>query len=108
VPTRIDLQRYKKTYPFLRREPRNFFLTESDLANVMIYTATVSFAGGFQITHVFPTGKFASAPKVTATPSGTNANFNVFIVSVSSAQVVIEASASNSDSVDIHAIEVLS
>lgn len=108
MPTRIDLQRYKKTYPFLRREPRNYFLTESDLANVMIYTAIVSFAGGFQITHVFPTGKFTSAPKVTATPSGTNANFNVFIMSVSNTQVVIEASVANSDSVHIHAIEVLS
>ena len=108
MPTRIDLQRYKKTYPFLRREPRNYFLTESDLANVMIYTATVSFSGGYQITHGFPAGKFGSAPKVTVTPSGTNANFNVFIVSVSSTQVVIEASVSNNDSVDIHAIEVLS
>jgi hypothetical protein len=108
VPTRIDLQRYKKTYPFLRREPRNYFLTESDLANVMIYTATVSFAGGFRITHNFPAGKFGSAPKVTVTPSGATANFNVFIVSVSSTQVVIESSVSNDDSVDIHAIEVLS
>jgi hypothetical protein len=108
VPTRIDLQRYKKTYPFLRREPRNYFLTESDLANVNIYTATVSFAGSAQVTHSFPPGKFTSVPTVTATPSGTFANFNVFILSVSSTQVVIAASTPNNDSFDIHAIEVLS
>jgi hypothetical protein len=113
VPTRIDLQRYKKTYPFLRREPRKYFLTESDLANVNIDAATVSFGGSDQVTYVFPVGKFTSAPKVTVTPITINplinyADFNVFIVSVNSTHVVLAASVPNSESVHIHAIEVLS
>ena len=108
MPTRIDLQRYKKTYPFLRREPRNYFLTESDLANVSIDTATASFGGSDSLTYTFPAGKFTSAPKVTVTPIGNSANFNVYIYSVSLNQVVITASTPNSDSVHIHAIEVLS
>ena len=106
MPTRIDLQRYKKTYPFLRREPREYFLTESDLANVTIDTATASFGGNDQLTYTFPVGKFSAAPKVTVTPLGNSANFNVYIYSVSSSQVIISASTPNSDSVHIHAIEV--
>jgi hypothetical protein len=108
MPTRIDLQRYKKTYPFLRREPRNYFLTESDLANVNIDVSTATFAGDDELTYNFPLGKFSSAPKVTVTPKGTTANFNVYIVSVTQLAVVIRASTPNSDSVQIHAIEVLS
>ena len=108
MPTRIDLQRYKKTYPFLRREPRNYFLTESDLANVTIDTGTASFGGSDQVTYSFPTGKFVGIPKVTVTPVGNFANFNVYVYSVSSTQVVIYASTPNSYAVHIHAIEVLS
>lgn len=108
MPTRIDLQRYKKTYPFLRREPRNYFITESDLAKVAIDTATASFAGSDQLTYNFPVGKFSGAPKVTVTPAGSAANFNVFIVSVSNTQLVLKASTPNSDSVHIHAVEVSS
>jgi hypothetical protein len=107
VPTRIDLQRYKKTYPFLRREPRNYFLTESDLANVTIETATASFGGADQLVYSF-TKSFGNPPKVTVTPIGSDANFNVFIVSVSTSQVTVKASAPNVGSVHIHAIEVLS
>ncbi len=70
-----------------------------------IEAATASFAGSDEITYNF-TKTFASAPKVTITPIGTLANFNVFIVSVSSTQLVIKASTANSDSVHIHAIEV--
>jgi hypothetical protein len=107
MPTRIDLQRYKKTYPFLRREPRNYFLTESDLANVTLETAHVSFAGSDLLVYTF-TKSFNSAPTVTATPSGTTANFNVYVSSVDQFTVTLRASAPNNNYVDIHAIEVLS
>lgn len=105
MPTRIDLQRYKKTYPFLRREPRSFYLTESDLAVAIIETASISFGGGDQITYNF-TKSFGSAPQVTATSLGPTADFNVFVVAVTTSQVIIRASVPNSDSVHIHAIEI--
>lgn len=108
MPTRIDLQRYKKTYPFLRREPRNYFLTESDLANVNIDAAIATFGGSDELTYSFPTGKFSLPPKVTVTPKGATANFSVYIVSISASSVTLKASTPTSDSVHIHAIEVLS
>lgn len=107
MPTRIDLQRYKKTYPFIRREPRLYYLseTEGNLAAI-IKTAEESFAGGDTITHTFTGTAFTSIPKVTVTPIGMGANFNVYIDSVSISQVVIKASVANNDSVHIHAIVV--
>lgn len=107
MPTKIDLQRYKKTYPFLRREPRLLYTSTSEpTLSATIDTATASFAGSDSITYNFPPGKFSSAPKVTVTPIGSLANFNVFIVSVSQTQLVLKASVPNADSVHIHAIEV--
>ncbi len=105
MPTRIDLQRYKKTYPFIRREPKLFYLSEDGLT-ATIKTAEVSFAGSDTITHTFTGVAFTSIPKVTVTPVGMGANFNVYIDSVSISQVVIKASVANGDSVHIHAIEV--
>ncbi len=106
MPTRIDLQRYKKTYPFLRREPVIVFTSTSEpTLSATIETAAESFGGTDQIIYNF-TKTFSSAPKVTLTPIGTSANFNVFIVSVSVSQLVLKASVPNSDSVHIHAIEV--
>jgi hypothetical protein len=106
VPTRIDLQRYKKTYPFLRREPSILYTSVSEpTLSATIETATASFNGSDQITYSFTKG-FSSAPKVTITPIGSEANFNVFIVSVTIAQLIIKASVENSQSVHIHAIEV--
>ena len=107
MPTRIDLQRYKKTYPFIRREPRLYYLSETEggLA-ATIKTAEESFAGGDTIIHVFSGTPFTSVPKVTITPIGAGANFNVYIDSVTISQVVIKASVANSESVHIHAIVV--
>lgn len=107
MPTRIDLQRYKKTYPFIRREPRLYYLSETEggLA-ATIKTAQVSFAGSDTITYSFTGTAFTSIPKVTVTPVGAGANFNVYIDSVSISQVIIKASTPNSDSVHIHAIVV--
>jgi hypothetical protein len=106
MPTRIDLQRYKKTYPFIRREPRLVFTSTSEQTlAATIEAAVASFGGSDQITYNF-TKTFLSAPKVTLTPIGSLANFNVFIVSVSQSQLVLKASVANSDSVHIHAIEV--
>ncbi len=105
MPTRIDLQRYKKTYPFLRRQPRYFYLTESDLAAAIIETTSASFNDSDEITYSF-TKAFTAAPQVTVTPVGSDANFSVFVSSVSSSSVTVKASTPNNGAVHIHAIQV--
>lgn len=101
MPTRYDLQRYKKSYAFIRRAPVLRYIIE-DI--VTIETAEASFNGSDTITYNF-SKTFINAPQVTATPKGTSASFNVFVTAVSNASVTIQASASNSDSVHIHAVE---
>lgn len=107
MPTRIDLQRYKKTYPFIRREPKLFYLseTESNVAGATIETAEASFSGNDYLVYNF-TKTFSVPPQVTVTPVGVSAGFNVFISSVSLSSVTIRASIPNSFAVHIHAIEV--
>lgn len=102
MPTRIDLQRYKKTYPFLRREPRSHYITDRPM---QIETAEVSFSGSDQLTYTF-TSVFTSIPKVTVTPVGASADVNIFVSTISSTSVSIQASAPNNFSVHIHVIEV--
>lgn len=106
MPTRIDLQRYKKTYPFIRREPKLYYLSETEggLA-ATIETAEKSFNGNDFVTYNF-TKTFSAAPKVTVTPVGVSAGFSVFVSAVSINSVTIQASAANNFAVHIHAIEV--
>lgn len=106
MPTRIDLQRYKKTYPFIRREPRIYYLSESEITlDATIETAEESFNGNEYLTYNFTKG-FSAAPKVTVTPIGVSAGFNVFISAVTKDYVTIQASIANNFAVHIHAIQV--
>ena len=101
MPTRYDLQRYKKSYAFIRRAPVLRYIIE-DI--VTIETAEASFNGSDTITYNF-SKTFINAPQVTATPKGTSASFNFFVTAVSNSSVTIQASSPNSDSVHIHAVE---
>lgn len=103
MPTRYDLQRYKKTYSFIRRAPVLRYILE-DI--VTIESAEASFNGSDTLIYTF-TKTFLSAPFVTATPLGSSANFNVFVTAVSNVSVTISASSPNSDKVNIHAIETV-
>ena len=109
MPTRIDLQRYKKTYPFLRRQPTILYTspTENALASAVIESVSQNFSGAEEITYSF-TKSFTIAPQVTVTPVGSDANFNVFVTSVSISSVTVKASVPNSGAVHIHAIQVTS
>jgi hypothetical protein len=101
VPTRYDLQRYKKSYAFIRRAPVLRYIIE-DI--VTIESAEASFNGSDTLTYSFK-NTFINPPQVTATPKGTSANFSVFVVLVSNTSVTIRASVPNSDSIHIHVIE---
>ena len=109
MPTRIDLQRYKKTYPFLRRQPTILYTspTENTLASAVIESISQSFGGADELTYSF-TKTFTVAPQVTVTPVGSDANFNVFVTSVSISSVTVRASTPNDGAVHIHAIQVTS
>ncbi len=109
MPTRIDLQRYKKTYPFLRRQPTILYTspTENALASAVIESVSQNFSGAEEITYSF-TKSFTIAPQVTVTPVGSDANFNVFVTSVSISSVTVKASVPNNGAVHIHAIQVTS
>lgn len=101
MPTRYDLQRYKKSYAFIRRAPVLRYIVENI---VTIESAEALFGGSDTLTYSFK-NTFINAPKVTVTPSGTSASFSVFVVAVSNTSVTVQASIPNSDGVHIHAIE---
>ena len=101
-----DYNRYKKTYPFIRRKP--FLLTSPDDRLVhQIGEETVTNAD--EVTISFTQGTFTSAPFVTAIAydSNTNsqANVNVYIISVSTTQVELGFSATFTGKVHYQAIQ---
>ena len=69
---KIDLNRYAKAYPFLRKEPR--YTYESD-SPVVLESAVISFDGGSEVTYSFKS-PYTSVPVVVATAQ--NDSFNVF------------------------------
>lgn len=101
---RVDVNRTRKTYPFIRRVPvyKYQYDTEQAGSNVIYEVASVSFSGTDQVTHNFTTS-FSSAPKVTATAK--DDNVNVYISAVSTSSVTINASAAFTGTVEIHAIQ---
>ena len=109
MPTRIDLQRYKKTYPFLRQQPTILYTspTENTLASAIIESVSQNFGGADYVIYSF-TKTFTSAPQVTVTPVGSDANFSVFVTEVTISSVTVKASTPNSGAVHIHAIQVTS
>ena len=100
-----DYNRYKKTYPFIRRKP--FLLTSPDDRLVhQIGEETVTNADEVVITF---TETFTSAPFVTANAydSNTNsqANVNVYIISVNTTEVRLGFSATFTGKVHYQAIQ---
>lgn len=92
---KIDLNRYAKAYPFLRKEPR--YTYESD-SPIVLESAVISFEGGSEVTYSFK-NSYTSAPVVVATAQ--NDSFNVFIKSVTTNTVTVGASSATSESVSI-------
>jgi hypothetical protein len=92
---KIDLNRYAKAYPFLRKEPKYTYKADEP---VSLESAVVSFEGGDEVTYNFK-NPYSSAPVVVATSQ--NDSFNVFIKTVTAAYVVVGASAANSETVSI-------
>lgn len=92
---KIDLNRYAKVYPFLRKQPKYSYLMEAEIA---LESAVVEFAGSDEVTYTFK-NSYAGAPVVVATSQ--NDSFNVFIKSITASSVTIGASVSNNESASI-------
>lgn len=92
---KIDLNRYAKAYPFLRREPKYSLQASSP---VSLESAVLDFAGSDEVTYTFR-NPYSAAPVVAAT--ALNDSVNVFVKSVNTNQVTIGASAANSEQVSI-------
>jgi len=95
---KIDLNRYAKAYPFLRRQPKYSLQASSP---VVLESSVLDFEGSDEVTYTF-LNDYSSAPTVVAT--SLNDSINVFIKSVTTAQVTIGASVENSGQVSIFVV----
>ena len=106
--SRLDLNRYRKIYSFLRFKPSlQPQQASSGDSDVIVEAGEITFTNADSGSHSF-TKSFSSAPYVTATAfdSSVNedANVNVFITAVSTSAVTIKTSATFTGKVQFHAI----
>lgn len=92
---KVDLNRFAKAYPFLRKEPRDAYRSSIP---VSLESAVVYFNGSDEVTYNF-SNSYSAPPVVVATSQ--NDSFNVFIKVLTSTNVTIGASVVNNDSVSI-------
>ena len=83
MPTRYNLNRFRKTYPATRRTP--VFMGSDD-----VETGTVTLTAEDSVTYEFKK-KYLNVPIVTATPADSN-NVNVYIHSITLTEVVLATS----------------
>ena len=102
-----DLNRFRKTYRYIRKRPKNTFFFDKPTVMEAYY---IDFTGSSTTATYNFTVAFPSAPYVTATAvdnlSNSQANVNVFINSVSTTQVQVEISSPNACRVHFHAIYI--
>ena len=105
---RRDLNRYKKTYPFVQRKPRYILMSDKE-ANIEV--AEIIFDNEESKVYDFSTF-YSTAPTVTvagydsADASGGNANVAVMVQAISTTQATISASESFRGSVFIQVIAI--
>tara|TARA_R100001163_G_C4995718_1_gene146684 strand:- start:306 stop:644 length:339 start_codon:yes stop_codon:yes gene_type:complete len=101
-----DLNRYRKIYPYLRKEPSLSYLSDKPL---QIEAGKITFTNQSQGTHVF-LQPFDSAPTITAisvdSKSNDTADVNVFVNTVSKTQVILETSEKFTGEIHFQAIRV--
>ena len=98
-----DLNRFRKVYPFIKREPRN-----AD-EPVTIEVGSIEFSGGSSVTYAF-SESFTGAPTISAisvdSESNNGANVNIFVSLVTKSRVTFESSQDFNGTVHFHAIEI--
>jgi len=101
-----DKNRFRKVYPYIRARPRNQFCSDKE---VIIEIGSVSFDNDEYVDYTFDQ-KYTSAPIITAisvdSESNNQADVNIFISSVSTTSVRINASQQFIGTVHFHIIEI--
>jgi len=99
-----NLNRYRKVYPYLRREPRYELISTTE---ALIEVAAVTFNNSIEETYTFEEF-FIGTPRVTATvvdSSGKDtADTNVYISSLNSSRVILQTTGLFSGTVHLHII----
>jgi len=103
-----DLNRFRKVYPYIRREPRFILCSEKE---VIMEVGSATFAGETSVVYVFG-APFSTAPTVTAlsidTEMNNAADVNAWVSNVTTTSVTINVSAPLHGSVHFHAIWIAS
>ena len=109
--TKRNLNRYRKVYPYVRREPRMALISDKE---VVIEVGSVKFGSSWStpwVRYTF-TESFPAAPLVTATSIDSdlagNADVNAFVRVVTNKYVDIEVSQLFTGAVNFHAIWISS
>ncbi len=99
-----DLNRYRKVYPYQRKEPRNTLTATSE---VTIEIGKVSFNNASSATYTF-TETYTSAPTITAvsvdSSSNNTANVNIFISEITTQKATFNSSQAFTGNVHFHII----
>lgn len=100
-----DLNRFRKVYPFIRREPRHTFISDEP---IIIEVGTLEFDSSEE-TYFF-SEPFTSAPIITGisvdSQSNNGADVNIFVALVTKTRVVFESSQEFNGTVHFHAMQV--
>ena len=101
-----DLNRFRRVYPFIKREPRNAYVADEP---VTIEAGSIEFSGGSSVTYAF-SESFTGAPTITAisvdSESNNSANVNIFVSLVTKSRVTFESSQDFNGTIHFHAIEI--
>jgi len=99
-----NLNRFRKVYPYLRREPKYALVSTTE---AIIELAAVTFNNSIEETYTFEES-FIGVPRVTATvvDSGGDeaADTNVYISALNSSRVILQTTGLFSGSVHLHII----
>ena len=99
-----DLQRWRKIYPYIRRQPRYVLESEKEAT---LEVGAIDFNNSSSGTYTF-NEYFQSAPTITGLsveiPGNESADVNVFVRLVSTTQLEIETSQAFTGKVHLHAI----
>ena len=99
IKSKYDLNRYKRVYPLIRTKPIYDEIMMLSGGGIDVETAIVDFNDSFQESYSF-TKTYSSIPVIGLTP--VDESVNVFITTLTTTSVTIEASANFTGKVHVH------
>ena len=103
---KIDLNRFRKSYPYIRRRVDNRYVLEEEM---IIETGNITFSEENSKSYTF-SSTFPSTPSISAvsvdSESDGSANVNIYIGAISTTSVTFNASANFSGTVSFQAIYI--